>query len=64
MSWITDLAGKAENVLNKFDSSAATILTEVTDAENGSANRYQFKLFINILSLYFQCIWPYDHYLI
>lgn len=34
MSWISNLAGKAENVLNKLDSGVASALTKEKSAEN------------------------------
>lgn len=31
MSWITDLAGRAEDLLNKLDTEAATVLTKSSE---------------------------------
>ena len=33
MSWLTDIAGKAENLLNKIDQNAATVIKEL-DSNN------------------------------
>lgn len=35
MSWLQDLAGKAENILTKIDQNAATVLTRQSAEENG-----------------------------
>ena len=36
MSWITDLAGRAEDLLNKLDSEAATVLTRTSERRNSA----------------------------
>lgn len=41
MSWITDLAGKAEHLLNKLDTEAATVLNN--DRTNSSTAKSQLK---------------------
>ncbi|XP_064109268.1 golgin subfamily A member 5-like [Macrobrachium nipponense] len=41
MSWITDLAGKAEHLLNKLDSEAATVLSK--ERRNSVTNKSPYK---------------------
>lgn len=41
MSWITDLAGRAEHLLNKLDSEAATVLS--TERRNSATSKPPFK---------------------
>ncbi|XP_063873166.1 golgin subfamily A member 5-like isoform X1 [Scylla paramamosain] len=39
MSWITDLAGRAEDLLNKLDSEAATVLTRTSERRNSASTK-------------------------
>ena len=39
MSWITDLAGRAEDLLNKIDTEAATVLTRTSERRNSATTR-------------------------
>ncbi|KAG0727393.1 Golgin subfamily A member 5 [Chionoecetes opilio] len=39
MSWITDLAGRAENLLNKLDTEAATALTKTSERRNSATTK-------------------------
>lgn len=42
MSWITDLAGRAEDLLNKIDSEAATVLTKGTERRNSATSKTSY----------------------
>lgn len=42
MSWITDLAGRAEDLLNKLDSEAATVLTRGSERRNSATNKVPY----------------------
>lgn len=42
MSWITDLAGRAEDLLNKLDSEAATVLTSGSERRNSTTTKVSY----------------------
>lgn len=44
MSWISDLAGRAENILNKIDQNAATVLQQPPKSENGKSENDEVKI--------------------
>lgn len=42
MSWITDLAGRAEDLLNKLDTEAAIALTKSSERRNSATTKVTY----------------------